>query len=194
MSYPPYQPGPEQPGPEHRYTAPGWPPQPIPPAKRSGPGRIVLFVVLGVVALLCAFIGFGALVSDDEPQTKAASAATATGATPVIAVPELAETPTPLGYKPKPSDFKLTPKITDKECFGSAGCNVSFRVDVEYSGLPPGESVTWLVIYEITGVEDAPEVGSLEMTGVQAVGQEENVGTASSKSKITLKVTSVERG
>jgi hypothetical protein len=189
-----YPPPPDQPGPEHRYTAPGWPPTPMPPVKRAGSGRIALFVVLGLVGLLCAFIGLGALVGDDEPKTRAESAAAATGATPIAAVPELAETPTPLGYKPKPSDFKLTAKITDKECFGSAGCSVSFRVDVEYSGLPLGESVTWLIIYEINGVEDAPEVGSLEMTGTQALGQEEDVSTTSSKSKIALKVTSVEKG
>lgn len=191
---PPYQPGPDQPqGPEYRHTAPGWPPQPMPPAKRGGPGRVVLFVVLGVVGLFCAILGLGAILSDDEPKTRAESAAAATGTTPVVAVPELA-TPTPLGYEPKPSDFKLTAKITDKECFGSAGCNVSFRVDVDYSGLPLGESVTWLVIYEINGVEDAPEVGNLKLTGERFTSEEESVGTTSSKSKITLKVTSVEKG
>jgi hypothetical protein len=66
VSYPPHPGQPGQPGPEYRYTAPGWPPQP--PAKRSGPGRVVLFAALGVVGLVGAFIAFGALADNDgEP-------------------------------------------------------------------------------------------------------------------------------
>jgi hypothetical protein len=54
---PPYQPGPGQPDPEHRYTAPGWPPQPMPPAKkRRGPLTWILAAV-GVVFALCLAIG-----------------------------------------------------------------------------------------------------------------------------------------
>lgn len=176
MSYPPVQETPHQPA----------PPAPRPrPWLWIGAAALVLVASAGGVAF--------ALSGSGEPANRAEQAAAALPEpvdAPTEALPTA--TPTPVGYKPKPSDFKLTAKITDKECFGSAGCNVSFRVDVEYSGLPLGESVTWLVIYEITGVEDAPEVGSLEMTGLQATGQEENVNTTSSRSKIALKVTSVE--
>ena len=73
------------------------------------------------------------------------------------------------------------------------GGNVSFRVDVGYAGATPLDpSTTWLVIYEINGVDDAPQVGNFELTGTQIQGTEENVQTASTRSKITLKVTSIE--
>jgi hypothetical protein len=108
----------------------------------------------------------------------------------IAAPPEPAYTP----YKPKPSDFELSAKITDKECFGSAGCNVTFRVDVAYNGIQTlDDDATWLVVYEIYGVEDAPQVGNFELTGTKISGTEETMSTASSKKKITLKVTSVEQ-
>lgn len=107
--------------------------------------------------------------------------------------PVVSATTPDAAYTPTPADIKLTPKITDKQCFGSAGCSVTFRVDLEYSGIPLDSDTTWLVIYEINGVDDAPQVGNLELTGTKFTSQEEDVDTASTKSKITLKVTSVEQ-
>lgn len=56
MSYPPQPPQ----GPDHRYTAPGWPPPP--PAKKRRPMRWI-FAAFGVVAALCVAVGIVAALS-----------------------------------------------------------------------------------------------------------------------------------
>lgn len=102
--------------------------------------------------------------------------------------------PTPAAAAtPAASDLELTLKTTDKQCFGSAGCNLTVKVNLGYDGPTLSADDTWLVTYEIRGVEDGPLIGSFEMTGDQYTVNEESVSTKSSKSKVTVKVTSVEK-
>jgi hypothetical protein len=62
-----------------------------------------------------------------------------------------------------------------------------------YNGPTLSDDDTWLVTYEISGVDDGPLIGSFEMTGDEYTVNEEDVQTKSSKSKVTVKVTSVEK-
>lgn len=190
MTYPPpQQPPPVMPGYGYSPTPPNndWAP---PPAKRSALPWIIgglLLAVVVSVGLVAIFAAGG------EKKAVAPTAAPAAAGAQVTtdSTPDSAYTP----YKPKPTDFKLTPSITRKKCFGSAGCNITFRVDAEYVGkFPLEDDWTWVVVYEINGVEDAPEVGSFELTGTRMTIRDEDVSTVSPRSKITLKVASVEQG
>lgn len=195
MSQPtPGQP-PVNPGYPHHYQPPAWQPAPQPAKKRTG--RIVLLAVLGVLGLCVTAGAIGALVDDGKPagtgsalaplpQDKCGGGLCDTDnptAAPAVAAPA----------KPKISDFKITPKITEKHCYGSAGCNVTLRIDLSYGGPDFDDDTTWLIVYEIHGVEDAPHIGNLELTGEKYTSQEEYVQTKSSKSKITVKITSLDK-
>jgi hypothetical protein len=82
-------------------------------------------------------------------------------------------------------------KTLEKQCFGSAGCNVTFRIEVGYNGLPLDPATTYEVTYEVTGGED-PLINTLEVTGENAsVPQEETLGTASSDAELVATVTDV---
>jgi hypothetical protein len=94
---------------------------------------------------------------------------------------------------PKAADIKLTAKVTSKHCFGSAGCNVEFRVKMAYSGPDLSADDTWEVTYEVTGVEDGPLLGSFDITGDTYDVNEEIAGTTSSSKKISIKVTAVDK-
>jgi hypothetical protein len=62
--------------------------------------------------------------------------------------------PEPASYKPRKSDWKVSVKVRDKQCFGSAGCNVTVKTTPKYVGdqeLP--ESGTIEVTYKLTGDE-----------------------------------------
>lgn len=96
---------------------------------------------------------------------------------------------------PTAADFKVTVKILEKQCFGSAGCNITYRISPDYLGAPLDPSVTWLVTYEVSGVEDGPQVNTFEVTGDEAsFDAEETASTGSSKAKLTVKVTEILRG
>jgi hypothetical protein len=101
--------------------------------------------------------------------------------------------PTTTGPVLSASDITLTPKVTEKQCFGSAGCNVSIKIDMAYRGPDLSPNETWEVTYEVKGDESGPIIGTFEITGDQYTVAEEALGTRSNKTKVTIKVTDVER-
>lgn len=84
-------------------------------------------------------------------------------------------------------------KVTRKKCFGSAGCNINYHIDMEYKGAKLDDSKTYRVTYEVTGVEDGPAVNTFEVTGDQwSYDESESGQTATSTVKLKAKVTDVE--
>lgn len=178
-----------------------WPPthnlitgQPIQPPKKSRRRLWLILAAAGALVIVIAVTVAITLAMQSGTKTRPA-AQTAwdreqaqLDPTPETTTEAPAATPTPTV-----SDFTLKPKITSKECFGSAGCLLTLKVNAEYSGPVLSEDDTWQITYEIRGIEDGPLIGSFEMSGTQYQVQEENVDTKSTKSKVTIKVTSVEK-
>jgi hypothetical protein len=109
-----------------------------------------------------------------------------------------AENKPPESYPtPKPSDFTMTMKVTEKKCFGSAGCNVGFELTLVYIGPALRPDSTWDVTYDVTGADD-PYTNTMTVT-CDSNGQpfeyrqedNEMVQTAKSSSKLTIVVTAV---
>jgi hypothetical protein len=181
VSYPPQGPYPPQQHPAVAYQ---------PPKPKRSPW---LYVGLGVAGVLALCMGVGVIGSLSDPESGATTGGrTAATATAKAAANDKPATKPQSNSTPEPAQFRLTAKVTKKDCFGSAGCNITFRPDVTYTGPALDPDDTWTVVYEIRGVEDEPEVSHLEMTGTQFEADDEDVSTTSSHSKITLKVTSVE--
>lgn len=94
---------------------------------------------------------------------------------------------------PTPKDFTLTIKTTEKECFGSAGCNITFHVtlkQVTSANFDP--SKTYELTYDVQGGED-PYTHTLEITGDKySTDDKEYISTKSSKSVLKAVITSVE--
>lgn len=89
------------------------------------------------------------------------------------------------------ADFTLTPKILKQACFGSAGCNVTFRVTPVYSGPSLPSDATVEVTYEVVGSEDNySNTFTMSGDGQASVDSEESVSTKTS-APISLKITDV---
>lgn len=176
--------------PDEPYTLAGLmsasPPRPTPPRRPSW----VIPLIAGLAVLLLAVGGLATWALLLRPSS-APQAATSPGhsqpAQPIASVP--AKT-----YgTPSPADFHLTIKTIEKKCYGSAGCLITFRVELEYSGPELDPDVTYEVTYKVTGAED-PMVNTLEVTGDQySRDREETASTASSSSKLKVTVTEVGR-
>lgn len=177
-------------------TSPYQPTSPPPLPPQAGPERPVyrrgwfLFLTGGLVGLvLGAAIGNSgsspnraSTTSTDRPAVTAAATPTPTDPPMTTAVAE-----------PKPRDFELTVKTLSKQCFGSAGCNLTYRVEVGYDGPPLDPSNTYEVVYEVRGGEDGPQINTLTVEGDQSsVEREESISTSSSGRKLTAVVTSVD--
>jgi hypothetical protein len=58
-------------------------------------------------------------------------------------------------YTPTPADFQIEIIETGRSCFGSAGCNIKFKINPTYVGTQtPNPKKTYQVIYDVTGGEN----------------------------------------
>ncbi len=183
--------------PQQPPVTPGYPVQPPQadwtPPKASSKLPWILGAVAVIAVAFAVVLGLALIAEksgDKSPSDKSAAAQPiANAATPE----EPAATTTPAANRPYPSQFELTPKITSKQCFGSAGCNVELEVKMAYDGAPLSEDDTWAVTYEITGDESGPIIGTIQVTGSTYDVNTESLSTKSSKTKISIKVTDVEK-
>jgi hypothetical protein len=175
----------------------GWgpPPGPQPPATPKAPrtftGRQVLAVavVVGVIAFgIGAAVGNGGGISSGTPKAAGSASQSATTTTEV----EVTTTAASTYDAPEPSDFELTVKTLSKQCFGSAGCNVTYRIQAGWDGTYD-PAMTYEVVYEVRGDESGPQTNNFTITGDEyEISQEESASTRSSGVKLTARVISVE--
>ncbi|MGH9118215.1 MAG: DUF4190 domain-containing protein [Acidimicrobiales bacterium] len=90
---------------------------------------------------------------------------------------------------PAPDDITLDVVVLSEQCFGSAGCNVSFELDMMLLSEVP--DANYRVIYEVSGDESGPITGTIDVTGDQYVVFEEFASTASADTELTATVTGV---
>jgi len=157
---------------------------------RTFTGRQVLAVavVVGVLAF-----GIGAVVGNGGGTSSGTSKAAGSTSQSVTTTTEVEVTTTASTYDtPEPSNFELTVKTLSKQCFGSAGCNVTYRIKAGWNGTyDPAK--TYEVVYEVHGDESGPQTNNFTITGDEyQVSQEESASTRSSGVKLTARVTSVD--
>jgi hypothetical protein len=158
----------------------------------------ILFAAIGLFILIATIIGIALGAQSGTPRTS-----TPTGSNAEDQQRQLDETPAAEPTTEPPTtgraitaaDMTLTLKTTEKQCFGSAGCNLTVEVRAKRKpGVPePNPDETWQVTYQITGDEAGPIIGSFEITDGKYDINEENLSTRSSKTKVTVKVISVEK-
>ena len=194
--YPQY--GPSQPSPQGPVPPQGPPKPPKQPAPKKHTTRTL--VLTGVAALILGLM-IGTAPSGNSATDDAAGPAPTVTVTvpntgpspdPVVTPTNTPPPPAPKVVAPTVKDFKLTVKTLTKQCFGSAGCNVTFRILVAYSGpdLDPGKS--YEVLYEVRGGEDGPIANKLTVEGGESsVDEEEMVSTPKSSTKLVAVVTDV---
>lgn len=96
-------------------------------------------------------------------------------------------------FSVKKSDFTLGVKVLSKECFGSAGCNVTFRIKPTYVGsqdLPDTGTVE--VSYAIKGGEEPLSNTFTVQAGEVSYDSKEFISTRTSSAKLSAVVTDVE--
>lgn len=172
-----------------------------PAAPRPAPSRGVWIASLLMAWAVGIAVGVGvafgagaeesaadAAESTTAPATKAAKRTTTTRTTTTTTT---TQPPAP----PEAGDFAIGITVLEKECFGSAGCLVTFRIKPTYKGTSVlDDTTTYTVVYEIAG-GDEPQVNRFTITGDTAsFPAEEMIRTPSSSAKLVAKATSVLEG
>jgi len=125
-------------------------------------GAVVGFVLgfVGIWRSRAVMSGFGvflcgaAVVLTVVAQTKLRDKLDQLGAEiDALGTPETAQAATaPTGYAPAPVDFTLQVVTLEEQCFGSAGCLVTFQVTATYVGpQQPDPTRTFTAVYDVQG-------------------------------------------
>lgn len=154
---------------------------------------------LSALAAVLAACGFGTVALVGAAGSPADDV-TAPAAGRFTTNPQLTPDPDPsVGGVPVPvttvltvKDVKLTAKITDRQCFGSAGCNVQYTIKAAVAK-PVSESYD--VTYTVHGFDDGDQIGTLTLGADGTLEQDAfNAGSVKSAgTKLTVKITDLER-
>lgn len=106
---------------------------------------------------------------------------------------EPAATVAPPTYTPPDaSSITLAVVVLSKQCFGSAGCDVAYRIQPTCTACDAADPSTYTVVYQLTGGSDGVQIGNLTITGSEAHEDAQDMAqTASSKATLTATVTEV---
>ncbi|MER7720847.1 hypothetical protein ABTX99_28540 [Streptomyces flaveolus] len=180
---------------------PNVPPQPEqPPAAPAQAERKRLSnkVVIGAAAaVIAAIIGTGIVVvqtvnnDDDKPATTTGASTDPTEGVATATVDEPA--PEPSYATPVPDDFTMTLRTTSRQCFGSAGCNVTVEPSLAYMSLAELDpDATYEITYEIKGDESGPVIETAELSDKTTLNYTPtSITTASSSTKVSVKITDI---
>jgi hypothetical protein len=171
------------------------PPEVVRQAKEKRFGFLALGITALVTGLITLLVSLGINAPRDSGTTTAGPAPTVTKTVTEPAVVEGGGEPTeePAAWNPKPEDFKVGTKILEKQCFGSAGCSITYRIVPQYVGSQsfPDKGTTE-VTYEVTGGEDTrTNTFEIDSDGTTTFDEEEFVNTSSPTKKLTARVTDV---
>ncbi|MFI0236342.1 hypothetical protein [Streptomyces sp. NPDC016845] len=176
---------------------PDFPPQAPPPAKKRSSNTVIIGAAAAVIA---AVIGTGIFVvqsrDDDKPAAAATASSTPSEEVEDAAVEDEAEVdaePTDV-YTPAAEDFEMTLKTTSKQCFGTAGCNLTVEPDLSYGGLSDSldPAAVYEITYEITGDESGPVIETAELSDQTSLNFTPTVlQTSSSGKKVSVEITDV---
>lgn len=176
------------------HTLPPMPDSPPPPPPAPKKPRTNLVIIASAAAVIAAVIGTGAVLAqsgsdDGKPSTAATSSATSAD---VSATP--AEDPEPTYGTVNEASFSIKLKTTSRQCFGSAGCNVTVEPDVTYLGDPDGidPSATFDITYEIHGDESGPVIETAELSNRTSLHYSESmISTPSAGTEVSVEITDV---
>lgn len=169
-------------------TYPPLPKTPPGPAKRHG--RIVA-AAFGVAAVLGVGIAIGSAGERASGAHAGATAPVSRHRPSLEAAVSPSENPY-VGVDETDFDIELITK--ERQCFGSAGCNITVVPDITFLGTTQSidPAAVYEITYEISGDESGPVIETAELTDQDSLSYSSSViSTASSAVKVTAEVTAV---
>jgi hypothetical protein len=167
---------------------PDFPPPPPAPKK----SRTNLVIIGAAAAVIATVVATGIVVvqsgHDDNKPAAAKTSAPAKAATTATADPE------PTYDEVDAYSFTIKLRTTNRQCFGSAGCNVTVEPDLTYLGdsaaIDP--AAVYEITYEIHGDESGPVIETAKLTDQTSLNFTPSViSTASSGTKVSVEITDV---
>lgn len=156
----------------------------------------VLIIVAVALVAVCVVLGCIGVVTDDRADDDKGLRLPAAATT----APAVKGAPVPKAEPPKAraleaGDIKISVKTTRKQCFGSAGCSLQYKIEASVDlDVLAATDKDWAVTYEVKGDEDGPQIGQLTLhpDGIYEQDSYQTASTTRNGVKLTAKVTDVE--
>ncbi|WP_405559172.1 hypothetical protein OHV08_35000 [Streptomyces canus] len=175
---------------------PAFPPPEVPTPPRRH--RTSAIVIGSAAAVIAAIVTTGVVVAqstnDDKPAGVAASSVPDADAVSPVREPD----PEPTYAEVDADSFSIDLRTTARQCFGSAGCNVTVEPELTYLGssgdLDP--DAVYEITYEIHGDESGPVIQTAELTNQTSLSYRPSlISTASASStELSVEVTDIQQG
>ncbi|MCG0062252.1 hypothetical protein L0F81_02935 [Streptomyces tricolor] len=170
---------------------PSFPPPPPPAPKKS---RTHLVIIGSAAAVIAAVIGTGVVVvqSSNDDSKPTATATTSTPAEEAATATE--EDPEPTYAEVTAANFTISLRTTKRQCFGSAGCNMTVEPTLTLVGdsgsIDP--DAVYEITYEIRGDESGPVIETAELSNQTSLNYRPSmISTASAGTKVSVEITDV---
>ncbi|MFE7271760.1 hypothetical protein [Streptomyces sp. NPDC057623] len=175
---------------------PDFPPPP-PTPKKSRTNAVIIGSAAAVIAAVVA-TGIIVVQSGNDNSKPAATAAPNTTDEDVTAADADEPTPEPTYEEVGVDSFTIELRTTERQCFGSAGCNVTVEPELTYlgdSGAIDPDAV-YEITYEVRGDQSGPVIETAELSDQTSLNYTPSmISTASAGTKVSVKITDVlERG
>ncbi|MDT0481041.1 hypothetical protein [Streptomyces doebereineriae] len=176
---------------------PAFPPPEVPTPPRRH--RTSAIVIGSAAAVIAAIVTTGVVVvqstnDDDKPAGVAASSVPDADAVSPVREPD----PEPTYVEVDADSFSIDLRTTARQCFGSAGCNVTVEPELTYLGssgdLDP--DAVYEITYEIHGDESGPVIQTAELTNQTSLSYRPSlISTASASStELSVEITDIQQG
>jgi hypothetical protein len=175
--------------------APDFPP-PVPPAAPAPKKNHTNAIIIGAaVAIIATIITTGiVVVQSTNDDSKPATTSTASSAPDEDVVTPAAEESERTYAALTAADFTMELRTTERQCFGSAGCNVTVEPTLSYVGEWNGvdPDAVYSITYEIRGDKSGPVIETAELSDETSLSYTPTlISTVSSSKKVSVKITDV---
>lgn len=178
-------------------TEPTLPPMPSippsPPAPRKS--RTNAVIIGAAAAVIAAVVATGIVVvqsGSDDSKPAAAAEPSLFGSDGTI---DPTADPTPTYDEVDADNFSIELRTTKRQCFGSAGCNVTVEPELTYLGDSDNISpdAVYEITYEIHGDDSGPVIETAKLTNRTSLNYTPSlISTASANVEVSVEITDVQ--
>lgn len=178
------------PTPDFPPPTPDFPPAPPAPTKPRT-NRVIIGSAAAVIAAIVA-TGIVVVQSRDDGSKPAAVVKSSAPATDVATA--AAASPTPTYDQVTAKSFTIKLKTTSRQCYGSAGCNLTVEPHLTYLGDSEGidPNAVYEITYEIHGDESGPVIETAKLTDRTSLNfRPSTISTTSADTNVSVEITDV---
>jgi hypothetical protein len=168
-------------------------PEPEPTPKKNRTNAIIIGAAVAIIATIITTGVVVVQVTNDDSKPARGTSSASSAPDEDVAEPAAEESERTYAAL-TPADFTMELRTTERQCFGSAGCNVTVEPTLSYVGEWNGvdPDAVYSITYEIRGDKSGPVIETAELSDETSLSYTPtSISTVSSSKKVSVEITDV---